>query len=310
MNRFLKIALISLLSLGGLIIIVAVVIFMRLPSASSIGQAFMKKAKPGAAAVVSAAKVLETNDSDHNISGDFTDSVSDDDTKHKRSPEEKAAMTDDLINPQQMSNVCSSLKNARTGMYKTNSEIDQAFAGSILSDKADPRIQAMKPFLRYMFQLPKMNELVRDAEAAAARGEDSLADKALFYSKIYSALMEVQSRSKDLEAILDRSYLFLGLNNLVALKPELANDSRVQNYCSTIEIAFNQKRAVAYDEERADFLNFLNDVDVHAADINFDPTYKTEINFEIGTDNIGLQGRSWLNEIFKGADQPDDPVAR
>ncbi len=82
-------------------------------------------------------------------------------------------------------------------------------------------------------------------------------------SSIKFALFEAGgSLKRILEGMIDRSYFYLGLNNLVALKPKLLADARLQNYCAGVEVAFNQKRKVAFDEEKADFLNFLNDVDV------------------------------------------------
>lgn len=309
MKRSFKILLISLLVLGAVIVAVAGAIFVKLPSPARIGQAMTRKPK-----VVTALAQPVLNAPAGFVSADSAANTLDSDVDEHdevRSYEEKEVMRKDLLDPAgPVSNFCGSLAGARTTTFQESDEMNDALNDSFFSEDKDPRIQAMKPFLRYVFQLPKMSQLIREADVAADKGEDSFADKASFYAKIYTALGEVQEHKTELEGMIDRSYFYLGLNNLVALKPELLADARLQNYCAGVEVAFNQKRKVAFDEEKADFLNFLNDVDVQPSEIHFDPEYKTAVGFELNPSSVALKGRSWLSEVFKVEDDAEDSRTR
>ncbi len=307
MKRFLKITLISLLSLGVVVVVIAVAIFIKLPSVAAIGQAIAKKTKANTTAPISPAVSTAALP----VSGDSTVPGFEDEEDPVRLAAEKEAIRKDLMDPSApVSNVCAYLGGARAKSYKESDDIDQVFNDSFFADTKDPRIQAMKPFLRYMLQLPKLSQLIRETDSATENGDESFVDKAGFYAKLYTALGELQEHKTDLEALMDRGYFYLGLNNLIVFKPELKNDSRLLNYCMGVEVAFNQKRAVSLEEERAEFLNLLNDVDVQPSDIHFDPTYKSVVSFELNPASVGLQGRSWLSEVFQSEDQDDDPVAR
>lgn len=303
MKRILKLALIIFAVFGAIIILAGLGIFLFLPSVSSIGKNFAISKKPPTVIAASQdgtqLKALASTDSSVAIER-TEEQIKTNPANHPQNRAAKQAIFADMIDSQKpISDFCDSLKNSRSTPFVSNAQISKAMEDSVLSENKDPRIQAIKPVLRYMMQMPKMNELLREAEAAGDEGSDTMMKKAGFYANVFSAFNEIQEHKADLESVMDRSYFYVGLNNLVSRKPELLNDPRLQNYCSGIEVAFNQKRPVDFAAERNDFLNFLNEVDVTPADIHFNPNYKTEINFELSPTNIGIKGKNWLEDVFK-----------
>ncbi len=301
MQKFLKILLIIGLSLGFLIIVTLTVVFIKLPSVSSIGQALSanKKEKPKVRLVEKPAQTpapaVAATSGDYSAVPDAARSVVETEA-HKRA--HLALMDDILSNEKPLSDFCASLKNAKNELFTSNEQVDAALMNSINEEK-DPRIQALKPTFRFMMRLPKMNDLIRQAQSAEDSNDESYFKKAEFYAQAFSAFNEIKDHKADLEAVMDRSYYFINLNKLIALKPAILDDSRVQNYCNQVEQAFNQARPVTRAEERNEFISLLNTIGVRPEEIHYNPNYKTNIEFEMSAQNISLKGSSWLDEIFQ-----------
>ncbi|MBC7742087.1 MAG: hypothetical protein H7061_07815 [Bdellovibrionaceae bacterium] len=307
MQKVFKVLLIIAMAVATLVAITLVVIFVKLPSVASIGQALGKKKPVTSTAAPRRPEVTARADS-----ADPSAAVPAGDLPHAAPPatteEQKAAkqamLTDILSNDKPLSDFCRSLKNANANSFTSNDQIDAALLESSLNEDKDPRIQALKPTFRYIMRLPKMNELLRQAEIASETGDESLFEKADFYAKAFAAFSEIKDHKGDLEALMDRSYFYVKLNKLVAERPELFNDARVQNYCGNVELAFNQSQNVSLDRERTEFLGLLRDLNVSPDSVGYDPNYKTQIEFEMSARNISLNGNSWLNEIFKAEAPP------
>ena len=173
-----------------------------------------------------------------------------------------------------------------------------AFNQSLDEKKRDPRIQAVKPMLRYVMRLPQVTDMINDAQAAVGRNDEGFLQKAEFYKKAFSAFSEMKDHKSDIESVMDRSYLLLNLNNLMAERPELQQDPRIQSYCGNIELSFNQSRPVDFENEKKDFLNFLKELKVEPDEIGFDPDYKSKIDLKFSGQSLTFEG-GWLSEIVK-----------
>jgi hypothetical protein len=300
MKKFFKV-----LTITGTICLVVVIalgifIFNQLPSVSQIGQ--MLKSKPEATEPVQPVETESTGlaaasgDNSEVSQEEFVEA--EDESDDVENSTIKEAMVADLLSPQKpLSDFCSSLKNAKDGVFE-KAEFGQAFNQSLDEDKRDPRIQAVKPMLRYVMRLPKMTDMIQEAQAAVERNDEGFLQKAEFYSKAVKAFGEMKEHKSDIESVMDRSYLLLGLNKLLAKKPELLNDSRLQNYCGGVELSFNQGRPVDYENEKKDFLRFLDDVGANAQEIGFDPNYKSNVNFNFSGRALTFEG-GWLSDLVK-----------
>jgi len=280
-----------------IVVTLAIFVFNKLPSVSSIGQLIKPKTDVGVpqetgaepeelAAPASSADSTQASAEDDSEEADEADSTI------------KEAMVADLLSPQTpLSDFCSSLKNAKDGTFE-RAEFGEAFNRSLDEETRDPRIQAVKPMLRYVMRLPKMTDMIQEAQAAIERNDEGFLKKAEFYSKAVLAFGEMKEHKTDIESVMDRSYLFLGLNNLLAKNPDLLNDSRLQNYCGGIELSFNQGRPVDYENEKKDFLKFLDDVGSNPKDIGFDPGYKSNVDFNFSGKALTFEG-GWLSDLVK-----------
>lgn len=280
------------------VIALGIFVFNQLPSVSKIGQ-FLKTKH----------EVVETGDSTEEVSVDTESSdnskvasedidETEEDSENSKANTIKEAMVADLLSPQKpLSDFCSSLKNAKDGVFE-RAEFGNAFNQSLDEEKRDPRIQAVKPMLRYVMRLPKMTDMIQEAQAAVDRHDEDFLQKAEFYSKALLAFTEMKEHQSDIESVMDRSYLLLGINKLLAKKPELLNDSRVQNYCGGVELSFNQGRVVDFENEKKDFLKFLEDVNVSPKEIGFDSDYKSKVQFDFSGKSLTFEG-GWLSDLVK-----------
>ncbi len=270
-------------------------IFNKLPSASTIGEAIKPQTK------LVSPKTFEQEVQAANEVGDLA-AASDDaslanDTESENS-EIKEAMIADMLSPlKPLSDFCSSLKNAKSGPFE-HQEFGEAFNQSLDEKTRDPRIQAVKPMLRYVMRLPKVTDMITEAQAAVGRHDEGFLKKAEFYQKAFSAFTEMKEHKSDIESVMDRSYLLLGINNLMAEKPELLQDPRVQSYCGGVELSFNQSRPVDFENEKKDFLNFLNEMKVEPDEIGFDKDYKSNIDLKLTGQSLTFEG-GWLSDIVK-----------
>ncbi len=284
-----------------LVIVIAFGIFMfnQLPSVSKIGQ--ILKSKPAEVEI----EQTESQQSEMDVSGDDAEVSQEEFVEAEEEEAEvaadstiKEAMVADLLSQQTpLSDFCASLKNAKDGVFE-KAEFGKAFNQSLDEEKRDPRIQAVKPMLRYVMRLPKMNDMIQDAQAAVERNDEGFLQKAEFYSKAVLAFREMKEHETDIESVMDRSYLLLGLNKLLAKKPELLNDPRLQNYCGGVELSFNQGRPVDYENEKKDFLKFLDDVGSDPKEIGFDTNYKSNVNFNFSGRSLTFEG-GWLEDLVK-----------
>lgn len=296
MNKFLKAI------VGGSFVLVAIVfvvlgfIFYRLPSAKSLSKVVQKNVTSSTkdeffqpVPVAPPAKLKESTPA--SIS-----STTEADSAADAALGEKVFR--DLTAPENpLSNFCGSLKNAKTGEFSQDG-FEDAFLNSVDPETQDPRIQAAKPLFRYILRLPKMNQFVSEIEQAANKKDQGLLDKAQFYASAFSAFSEMKHHQTDLESVLDRGYIFIGLNNLVAKKPELLNDPKVQSFCDNTEALFNQSTPVDFDREKIDFLNLVKESGLRPQDIAFDPQYKSKVDLRLDGNALTLDG-GWLEDLIK-----------
>lgn len=289
MNRFLKGFILTTMILMSLAVLAGIFIFYKLPSAKSLISTALLSQKSTAAIAVTQkndANSLILNPVKNNLK---LESISKPVVANRQIT--KQTIEDLTSSNQPLSDFCKSLPKAKAGAIPEK-EFSEAFDSSQL----DPRIEAAKPLIRYVFRLSKMHDLVTELSQAAERNDETLVEKAQFYSSAYAAFMDMKDHQTDIESILDRSYLFLGLNNLVAKKPELVNDLRVQNFCAATEQLFNEGTPVDFQSEKNHFLSLLQDSGIKPSEINFNPEYKSNILFNFDGKALTFTG-GWLDDL-------------
>lgn len=212
-------------------------------------------------------------------------------------------MSDLMDADRPLSNFCISLKNAKSGRL-SSSDLSSGFVKGIDPDTADPRIQAMKPLLRSVFRQQTMKELILEAEAAIQNKEENFWQKAAFYSKAAMAFRDLVANKSELEAVSDRSYLFIKINELVAKRPDLLNDDRLQKFCNDTENALNTNDPVQFEQEKKNFERILTEMNVAPTEIKYDSNYKTKLDAVYDGMSMRLEG-GWLEEVF-----PNKPTVK
>jgi hypothetical protein len=309
-NKILK----TLLVLGVLFFIIVggvlAVIVYSLPSTKKISQAFTGRSDSSEKSLPQISTISNSSDQ---TAGDGSEAVleSSDSTTVSEEPKGKSSLDrkgiDNLIDPNRpLSDFCGSLKNAKQNVNSNGmspSEFNTQFKNSVEGFDLDPRIQAFKPLLRTIFREPKMQELITEATNAVEKKEENFWQKAAFYSKAAMAFQAMIANKAELNAVGDRSYLFFKMTELVAKKPELLNDQRIQKFCADTESAFNTNQPVQFDQEKKNFERIMDEVGVRSEDIKYDPNYKS--NFDVNFDGKSLQiDGGWLEELVTAPPAP------
>lgn len=300
MKKFFKFLTITACVFLAVVIAIGFFLFKQLPSASSLGQKLNSRNETSQAALAANVANVENSISasgdDTSISAEELAEVEDEIVEPDGTLQE-ALVTDLLSQQKPLSDFCSSLKNAKDGAFEQE-EFGEAFNRSLDEEKRDPRIQAVKPIIRYVLRLPKMNDLIEEVKAAANRNDEGFLKKAEFYSQALMAFGEMKAHKSDIESMMDRGYLFLGLNKLLAKRPELLNDFKLQNYCNGVELSFNQARPVDFENEKKDFLKFLDEMGVTPKEIGFNTEYKSNVDFNFSGKAATIEG-GWLSDLVK-----------
>lgn len=303
MKKAVQIILVTMLILFFVVTGVVAFFIHSLPSMKSVSQMLSPSSQKPAVAS-SAAAVQTKNEISSSVSTDTTplspaDSAANASTSQSGdSSRLDRTGIDSLTDPNTpLVDFCQHLGRAQSGAM-VPSEFNKAFKESLSGQSYDPRIQAMQPLLKSIFRQPRLQELLYEAQAATESGDENFWQKAAFYSKAALAFQEMISNKKDFEAIGDRTYLMLKMNDLMARKPDLLKDSRWMDYCQSNERSLNQLEFFSFETEKSNFLRLLSESGVSAADIGFNQQYRTVFDILFDGKSLQLKG-GWLEELIK-----------
>jgi hypothetical protein len=305
-NKILK----TILALGVLFFVcvggILAFIIYSLPSAKSIGQAV--GGKPTTQVQIEKPETVSTNSNTENQieSPDQSAPVGTQTQKNETQHDTQKLNSNDigfLTDPNiPLSDFCQHLKNAKNRQM-TAAEFNTEFQKSFEGGDSDPRIQSMLPLMRTIFREPKMQDLIFDAQAAVENQDENFWQKAAFYTKAALAFQALLANKSELEAVSDRSYLFFKMNSLVASRPELMNDGRIQTFCEDTENAFNTNQPVQFENEKKNFERLMAELDIQPSDIGYDSNYKTKLEFVRDDKSIQLKG-GWIEELLPQSTKP------
>jgi hypothetical protein len=309
-RRVLKTILLAVVGLYIVLAIIVVGVIYFLPSLSKVAQLFLSKPQ---VTEISVPEMVQDTDTvtasddptvvapavaEANVNSNLAPPVEDSDSQVIEDPSRA------LLDPNTpLSEFCDNLKNARSSGGFSPAEFNASLRASFNPSQADPRVQAMKPLLKALFRQPEVAELIALAQVAQQEGEENFWQKANFYAQAARAFQGIMSQRDDFEAIADRSYLLLKLNDLVVKQPQALGHAAVQKFCETTERAFNEAEPVQWDLEKKDFEGLLSEVGVSAQDIGYDPNYKTRFQVQLQGNQLILRG-GWLDEVIQDKERP------
>lgn len=162
--------------------------------------------------------------------------------------------------------VCDNLRNAQT-KKKEEIKIENIFGDE---NREDPFYEALRIPMKAIFQDPSVVELISEVENMD-RGPETFLSKASFYGKAAKTAATLYQQKSYFEQLGDRAEHLMVISRLVALKPELASDSRIYDYCLAVEnsLKFNEESSIK--EERAALLDLLKTFGVEASALDFKP---------------------------------------
>jgi hypothetical protein len=298
LKRLGKIAAITLAFVVCTLIVAAVLIFLALPSASSLHTklfaAGAQNAKPTTGLVTPDQKRADQSDSP-------AESQNNDPANLTSMTKNEQVFEAFLDERKPLSQACASLQHIQGHqMGAVNlKDFSTGFESSFTNDPTDPRIESVKPFIKFLLIQPALRELVNNVRQAKRPTDGSgLFEKAEFYSQAVRAYQELGANKERMESVLNQSYLTMMLGRAVEAHPELAQDSDVLVYCDQLEQSMNDGQITNFAGEKKSFANFLEQTKIDPKSIGFDPSYETHIKIDFDRHHLQVSG-GWVDEIFQ-----------
>lgn len=308
-KKILKIIGYSLGTLFVLFIALIGVIFYHLPSAKEIGEYF-KKEIPKIDQPRMQEQVLESAESFSESvaalsTGDESQVVEPAQPARSRSNVSSETLRKFLDPETPVSEFCNKLGNASSGPMKVfAAQTDEERNQLEEKDFSDLRLEAIMPLVKNVIEKPEMKKLVTmlvqteglDESQKQVLEEEGILSKAQFYAQGFLAYRELKSNIEEHEAVVDRTYLFYKLNDLIALKPDLKDDQRVLKFCEDSERLFNTRTPVQFENEKQTFERLMAEVGIDQQQIKYNPDYKTKLSVGSTGNSLNIGG-GWLNEL-------------
>lgn len=211
-------------------------------------------------------------------------------------------LKEDFMNEQKpLSSVCANLAMAEKSHFlrKDDSGSANEFMKSLSeNDQKDPLVESAAPLFRFLFRIESMKSLVDSIEKASAENDQGFFKKAEFYTKMGLAAQAIRGNKANIDRILMKSYNLYILSRAVGKHPELARDPATLNFCDQIEKNINLNLDYNPDEQSAELMKFLEYAKVDPKEVDFDPSYRSNVNFDISNSSVHLQN-IWIEKLFE-----------
>lgn len=211
-------------------------------------------------------------------------------------------LKEDFMNEQKaLSTVCMNLATAEQSRFLRKDESGSAdeFTKSLTDpNRKDPLVESAVPVLRYVFRVEGMRALVDLIEKADAENDQGIFKKAEFYTKLGIAAQTVRSNKANIDRILMKSYNLFVLSKAVGKHPELARDPATLSFCDQIEKNLNMNLEFNADEQAAEMQKFLDYAKVDPKEVDFDPSYRSDVKFDISASSLQLN-HIWIEKLFE-----------
>jgi hypothetical protein len=310
MKRTLKILGWTLFTVFGLVILLAFLFFLKLPSPAEIGQSLVRSKAPAESeppklvtptATVNEVQVPEAASED--AEAPWPKSVKDETNLNVKNERDLQVLTD-LTDPEQpKSQVCDQL--GSVDLVPDNFKYDKKtfaenFRQTLFNERQekDPLLLGMVAPIRHFLQQPKMRELLQIITDAQKSGQDfSLTEKATFYAKLVGVYREMNQSKKTAEILMDRGYHLMMLTRALKKNPSLVSDFQVHEYCQKIEKAANQGAPFNWSAEKEEFQGLMQGLNVDLNEIDYDANYKTQLEVKQSEKGVHFQG-GWIDALM------------
>ncbi|MGE3974280.1 MAG: hypothetical protein AB7F59_07145 [Bdellovibrionales bacterium] len=155
------------------------------------------------------------------------------------------------------------------------------------AESENPYLRSMRPAARYLLQKTKMKEMMEELEKKE-NGEESLAQKSLFYYKAVQAVRDVQNNQKKIELMADRSMHLYVLSQLAHKNSEIAREDQVMQFCDSIEEKLSRDDLQDIEGEREDLVQLIESLGLTPQELNFDPKKRANLNIQLNPKDLQL----------------------
>ena len=216
----------------------------------------------------------------------------DENSKSKQEKKEKAnqVIKEMMVENFQDIRVCENLGQSKNFSDQNNIQFEKLF---IENDRTDSVAEALRIPLKSIFQQDYMQSLFdevfryeNETSRLDKKEKESFLQKAGFYSKVAWTVGQLYKDKAQFEKLTDRSSHLMLLTRIAMLKPELANDPQIKDFCYQLQNSIAENQAVDLKEERKEILKIIDYAGVTVEQLKFDPNKFTE--FKMKSDKEGF----------------------
>ncbi|UOF01907.1 hypothetical protein [Bdellovibrio reynosensis] len=192
--------------------------------------------------------------------------------------------------------VCRHLELASKSHFHHGAVSSDLFFSALLNK--DPLVETAAPILRYIFRAPGMQSVLDMIMKAEQTEDASILKKAEFYFEMYKVGKYLKERHDEMDLILQKSYNMHYLAKAVAMKPELAKDSRTLSYCELLEKDLNGNEAYDIGAAAEDMKDFFISQGIQLERLGYNPDFRSQVKLQL-TDKQVTINDAWVADLFR-----------
>ncbi len=162
------------------------------------------------------------------------------------------------------------------------------------SKRDDSVIEAVRFPVRAIFQDPSVASLLRELDGLEKEGvtkqdtekKESTLEKIGFYGRVMKAGSALYLNRRHYESIGDRAVHLRTIAKLAMISPEMANNSRVLDFCREVENAGGEVSDSALQAERTKLLGLISTLGLKPEQLGFDPA--EHVKFSVQASKTGF----------------------
>lgn len=219
-----------------------------------------------------------------------SDAVGESENKEAKDEKAKQAIQEIMNEDPRDIRVCENLGQSKSRGDDDKAEIEKLF---FENDRTDSVSESFRPPIRAIFQNEDMKSLLqeifsyeKDTSKLNEQEKEGFLRKAGFYTKLAWTVGQIYKDKSRYEKMADRSGHLMVLAKIALLKPELANDSQIKDFCHQLETSIGDGQDVDLRQERQEVLKMIKYAGLTPEQLQFDPSRYTE--FKINSSNKSL----------------------
>lgn len=223
---------------------------------------------------------------------DSIDTTNEEDQKKEKSRKAKEAIESMISEDPKDIRVCDNLGQSKIFGNQEKINYENIF---FESDRSDSIAEAFRLPIRNIFQDENMRSLLEEifqyeneTSQLNRQEKEGFLQKAGFYTKLAWTVGQLYKNKAQFEKMADRSGHLAVLARMAVLKPELANDAQVKDFCRQLETSIGDKQEVNLTEERREVLKMIQYAGLTPEQLKFDPNKFTEFKMKSSKDGVNF----------------------